>query len=243
MRSLSLAVIVGGLIAFSSAPLVLAQANNSGGDVKPAPAKPATPAKPDGPGAAPQNPPAANPPATSQPAPTVKRKISIAGKSLNGKDIKVPGPDYAGKVVLVSVWATWCPHCKKEIPVWKEAYEQFHGLGLEMVGLPTDANKGTSADVVTSFCAEQGMKWEMIFPEGSKISIDLGAKSIPWSFLVDGDTGEVYADRMDVRGKENLAKQALAALAEKNLQSLPPPKASSGGAANPPDKKTGAQQP
>lgn len=37
------------------------------------------------------------------------------GKTMDGATIKVS--DYAGKAVVVSFWATWCPYCLKELPV------------------------------------------------------------------------------------------------------------------------------
>jgi peroxiredoxin len=37
------------------------------------------------------------------------------GKTLDGASIKLS--DHAGKVIVVSYWATWCPYCLKELPI------------------------------------------------------------------------------------------------------------------------------
>lgn len=177
--------------------------------------------KQDKPAAAPgaQAKPAASQPAASQPAAAkAPKKLSITAKSISGKDIQIPGPQFAGKIVLVNFWATWCPYCKKELSFWKDANEKYHDLGLEVVGVSSDANRSIPADKVAEFVKEQNMPWEQIYD--NQISSKNGATSLPWSFLVDGDTGNVIAERNDIR-RDNLAKVIVSALAEKNLQNMP----------------------
>jgi thiol-disulfide isomerase/thioredoxin len=46
--------------------------------------------------------------------------------------------DFRDKVVIVNFWATWCPPCRAEIPGFIEAYEEYRGEGLEIIGLSLD---------------------------------------------------------------------------------------------------------
>src|SRR5471032_845309 len=43
-----------------------------------------------------------------------------------------------GRVVVINVWATWCPPCRAEMPALDAVYRQLHGQGLEMIGLSAD---------------------------------------------------------------------------------------------------------
>src|ERR1700684_886482 len=65
-----------------------------------------------------------------QPAP------SLVVQELDGQTFDLGA--VRGKVVVVSFWATWCPPCRKEMPVLDALYRRYHGQGLEMIGLSAD---------------------------------------------------------------------------------------------------------
>ena len=62
-------------------------------------------------------------------------------KTPEGKDISLS--DYVGKnkLVLVDFWASWCGPCVREMPNVKKLYADFHGKGLEIVGVSLDRDE------------------------------------------------------------------------------------------------------
>ena len=60
----------------------------------------------------------------------------IEGVTLDGQVFD--GKQYAGKVILIDFWATWCVPCLEEIPRLKTLYEKYHGKGFEIVGISVD---------------------------------------------------------------------------------------------------------
>ncbi len=41
--------------------------------------------------------------------------------------------DYRGRVVLLNFWATWCPHCVKEMPDLESIAKRYAGEGVSVV--------------------------------------------------------------------------------------------------------------
>ncbi|UKJ08568.1 TlpA family protein disulfide reductase [Solitalea lacus] len=66
---------------------------------------------------------------------------------LNGKMVSLS--DFAGKVVLMDIWASWCAPCKKEIPYLNELEKEMHGKDVVFMSVtidkPTDKEKWLTA--------------------------------------------------------------------------------------------------
>lgn len=43
--------------------------------------------------------------------------------------------DFAGKVLVVDIWGTWCPPCRAEVPHFVELQQELGPQGLQMVGI------------------------------------------------------------------------------------------------------------
>src|SRR6266508_1365662 len=63
---------------------------------------------------------------------------------LDGQKAKLA--DYAGKVLIVDVWATWCGPCRPEIPHLVELANEYKGKGVEVIGL-TNEKPETDAEM------------------------------------------------------------------------------------------------
>jgi hypothetical protein len=48
--------------------------------------------------------------------------------------------DFRGKVLLVNLWATWCPPCRKELPTLNRLQEAFSERGLVVLTLSDEAS-------------------------------------------------------------------------------------------------------
>lgn len=108
---------------------------------------------------------------TGDPAP------ALDGVDIEGKRVKLA--DYAGKVVLVSFWGSWCGPCRAEIPEHVEMREDLHGKGFEIVSV----NSGDSAAVARQYASEMGMGYPIVVDGG--ISQKWRVAGFPTNVVVD----------------------------------------------------------
>lgn len=59
----------------------------------------------------------------------------VAGTTLENKHWSLRAQ--RGKVVVLNVWGTWCPPCRKEAPVLAEAARQLSAQGVVFMGINT----------------------------------------------------------------------------------------------------------
>ena len=119
------------------------------------------------------------------PAPITMLPASVTDaelKAVSGAPIKLS--NYAGKVLLVNLWATWCGPCRLETPELVKLHKEFRSQGLEVVGLSTE-NPDTSADQVREFVHNFEVDYRIGW-SGPEVAITLmqGRDAIPQSFVI-----------------------------------------------------------
>lgn len=98
---------------------------------------------------------------------------------LEGKPVALT--DYSGKVVLVNMWATWCPPCKAEMPTLEAFYEKYKSKGFEIIGL----NDGDTLDLVAPFVKEYGLTFPVWLDEQYQSEKAFNTMNLPSSFVID----------------------------------------------------------
>lgn len=105
--------------------------------------------------------------------------------------------DFRGRVVLLNLWATWCPPCKKEMPSMQRLYEQMGGEGFEIVAVSVDAQLGRT-DVggrpggdVWAFADSLGLSFTILHDPSGRIQETYQAMGVPASVVIGRD-GIIY---------------------------------------------------
>ncbi len=109
-------------------------------------------------------------------------------KSLDGQEVRLS--DYRGKVVLVNFWASWCPPCRAEMPLFEDIYKRYKDKGFLILAISTDVNE----EAVHKFLKDIKVSFPVLMDDG-KVSETYGITGLPTSFLIGRD-GKVVRIRL-----------------------------------------------
>jgi len=87
-------------------------------------------------------------------APALGSRIQFPRTQLIDGSIREPD-HWRGKLVVLELWATWCPFCRKQNPVLDKLYRDHASKGLEVLGLSIDRN----VDDIKKYYAENGYRF------------------------------------------------------------------------------------
>lgn len=118
---------------------------------------------------------------------TVPVQVNFAAPELTLTDtqgVERSLTDYRGQVVLVNLWATWCPPCKEEMPAFQAYYNKHVDDGFVIIAV----NDGDPTPDVLQFVKD----YELTFPvwlDPTYIATEQAFKTLnlPSSFVIDRD--------------------------------------------------------
>lgn len=131
---------------------------------------------------------------------------ALSGPGLDGKTVSLS--DFAGKVVLVDFWATWCGPCKAEIPELIKLQDAERSKGFVVLGVSMDEEK----DAVAPFLASRKVNYPMILLGSELAPSGWSVPGLPTAFLV-GKDGKVIKRYLGSKDPDQLRADVDAALA------------------------------
>lgn len=120
-----------------------------------------------------------------------KPSPTVSGTTLDGDHVSLA--DYAGKVVVMPVWGSWCGPCRAEAPMLKATAEELAPQGVQFLGIN---GRDTSADNGRAFQRNHALPYPSIYDSTGALLLSFNAglspKSIP-AFLFIDPQGRVAA--------------------------------------------------
>lgn len=144
------------------------------------------------------------------PAPVVNHLApDFTLRDLSGAPVQLA--ELRGQVVLINVWATWCPPCRAEMPAIQTVYEQYRGEGFTVLAV----NIREDAATISDFMAQNGLTFPALLDDDGAVSNRYQARVYPSSYFVDraGVVRAVYRGPM--------ARSVIASTVEQLLAEVP----------------------
>jgi cytochrome c biogenesis protein CcmG, thiol:disulfide interchange protein DsbE len=91
--------------------------------------------------------------------------------------------DYGGKVVVLNVWASWCPPCKDEMPLLQRTHDRIAPRGGAVLGIDTQ----DATEDALKFLREERIRFPSLRDRDREYGSDLGVSGYPETFVIDRD--------------------------------------------------------
>jgi peroxiredoxin len=91
--------------------------------------------------------------------------------------------DYAGKVVLVNFWATWCEPCREEMPSMERLRARLQDRPFVILAV----NVGEGARATSAFGEKMRLNFPLLVDRDTKTTRSWGARILPASFVLGAD--------------------------------------------------------
>ena len=90
--------------------------------------------------------------------------------------------DYRGQVVLINLWATWCPPCKAEMPTLQAFYDKYRDEGFTIIAI----NDGDPTEDVLQFEEDYQLSFPIwLDPKYYATEQAFKTMNLPSSFVID----------------------------------------------------------
>ncbi|WP_018993467.1 MULTISPECIES: TlpA disulfide reductase family protein [unclassified Thioalkalivibrio] len=112
------------------------------------------------------------------------RRIDFTLPDLDGNDRQLS--EWDGDLIVLNFWATWCPPCKKEMPLFQEIWEEHRDDGFTIVAVAVDELSATQ-----HFVDDFGIEFPILI--GQDEAVEVGRKygnrigALPYTVLIDRD--------------------------------------------------------
>lgn len=104
----------------------------------------------------------------------------LLGKTPKGEEIRIS--DHRGKVMVMSFWATWCPHCRNQFPALDYIQQQVDPSRLRVVLINFKEDISTYRAVLRQ-TSKSTVTWT--HDRRGAVSDAYGVTSVPRTFIID----------------------------------------------------------
>ncbi|AYG07411.1 TlpA family protein disulfide reductase [Pseudomonas fluorescens] len=126
------------------------------------------------------------------------RLPDIALRNADGETVQLA--DYQGGPLVINLWATWCPPCRREMPVLENAQKQRPDVTFLFV------NQAESMQSVSTYLATQGLNLDnVLFDASGRLGQAVGSMALPTTLFYQAD-GRLINSHLGELSQASLAR-------------------------------------
>ena len=91
--------------------------------------------------------------------------------------------DYAGKVVVLNFFASWCPPCKEENPALVRVWERYRTSDVVFIGIVYE----DVTDKARAYVNTNGVTWPTVRDDDGRIAFAYGVFGPPETYFIGPD--------------------------------------------------------
>jgi thiol-disulfide isomerase/thioredoxin len=137
-----------------------------------------------------------------------------AAGNMIAPDIALPNPEgdtislssLRGSVVLLDIWAAWCPPCRAENPNLVKAFNKYSGKGFTIYQVSLDKTRDAWLDGISTDKLDKWIHVSDLNYWNSVVVPMLGIESIPANFLIDREGKIIDTNLRGERLEQRLAE-------------------------------------
>lgn len=117
---------------------------------------------------------------------------------------------YAGRVVVVDFWASWCVPCRRSFPWFNEMQAKYGEQGLVVIGVNVDAERKDADRFLEQFPA----RFRLVYDPAGSLPTQYAVNAMPTS-VIYGRNGRVVTRHL---GFQNAKREEYEAVLRNALQ-------------------------
>ena len=109
---------------------------------------------------------------------------------------------FKGHPIVLDFWATWCPPCRMEIPLWQQLQSQYRSQGLVIIGVSEDAGPGD----VANFLKTTPLDYRVVMADSSLDGSWGVPEGLPITFFI-GKDGKIRSRAVGLEAQSELTRR------------------------------------
>ena len=108
---------------------------------------------------------------------------NIDVKTLDGQTVNIKDVASQDNVVIISLWATWCVPCIKELDAISEVYDEWQEeTGVQLIAVSVDDSRTVKR--VKSLVNGKGWDYNILLDTNNDLKRALGASTVPLTLVI-----------------------------------------------------------